>query len=137
MPRDTVLLESLITDPFEKIGIIPVPMEFVAKYRKDYAATHKRPGYRDYWVSSMLYQPHVAASLRCLFTIGRNYLTIANPAPKVLIALAEHVYIAEPKATFEVATFLYDPILYATIKRKRRCLGIWDKGELIAIATRI
>jgi hypothetical protein len=61
-------------------------------------------------------------------------------APKALIDLARTVHKSIPKAEFSIEYFYDDPILNvdyqdAEGQKHHECLGIWNEGELVEIAT--
>lgn len=147
MPRDVGNATLLLNSPFtawERLGIVPVPEDFVKRYRRDYLENISVPGTR--WLTAK-FNPKtwdLKTFLRKgLQNRGENtsfanaYVTDKTAAPKKLVALALQVQEQFPDAKFETAYCMYDPILYATIEDEKGCLGIWDEGRMIAIATKV
>jgi hypothetical protein len=148
MPRDVGNTTLLLKSPFtawDRLGIIPVPEDFVKQYKKDYRAE------RGYSVGSRWLTVRFNPKTWDLKTFLRDglrnrgdnthyvgaFVTDKTAAPKKLVALALHVQEHFPDAKFETHCYQHDPVLYATLDGQKGCLGIWDNGELIACAAKV
>jgi hypothetical protein len=148
MPRDvetTLLLDSPF-DAWTRLGLIPVSPEFVKQHKRDFREKHSRPGHGDRWRITKYKGENLDHALATYSVIVRTFdsfscrhdhARVANPAPRELVDLALRVLEQHPEAKFDVERFHLDPILNATLDGQKGCLGIWDMGELIAIATKI
>lgn len=158
MPFDssgTQLLDYKLTniaDPFERLGIVPVRDDFVARHKKDYGAEWRlmHPNQFGRWQTTTYKPQRIEKSLGRPITL-REFL--ANPtrnaafssdhsgAPKALVALALKVEQEAPDAVFSVDYFYDDPVLNVKIDGKKACLGIWDyfgdRVHVTAIATKV
>lgn len=153
MPFDNsnVMRESAVrdppvsTDPLERLGITPVPPEFVAHYMRRYQRRFKLL-HPLLVLSGPLYWTRVGVASYDADRLRRGLAggvlgrlsSDTSGAPQALIALAERVRAARPDALFTVAYFYEDPVLFAAYQIGERsrtvCLGIWDKGAIVAIA---
>lgn len=151
---DTLLDFLTIADPFERIGIVPVPKDFVARYKKEYGADWRlmNPYQFARWQTATFKPQRIERSFGRTITLReflknptRNsaFASDRSGAPKALVALALKVQQEVPDAVFSVDYFYDDPVLNVTIEDKKGCLGIWDYigGRvaviLIAIATKV
>jgi len=141
-----------VTDPFERIGIVPVSKDFVAKHKKAYREAWKRDnpnaGFAR-WATATFNPNKVAvdrlspARPRTLKdflhdpTWNSSYSSDRTSAPKALVALALMVQKQEPDAIFSVDHFYDDPVLNVTIDGQKGCLGIWYDNKVMAIATKV
>jgi len=141
MPFDaTVLaLSPSLSDRLTAMGIRPVPLDVVDG--------HKQQVIRDF-STSMRGRALVrsgAATWRTLH-IYRALEILAKPrkhigptmdisaAPRAIRQLAERVSIEMSDAEFELDWFYTDPVLNVVCGGQRACLGIWDRGRIVAIA---
>ncbi len=151
MPFDNtnVLRESAVRDPpvspdpLERLGIIPVPPEFVEFYKKDYRKRFlaskgpKGPGPFK-WLDCIMDYSDV--SVRWFLTRHPIYFTSddASAAPDEVIDLAEKVVRNVSGARLSLSYFYTDPIVSVHYRfdgeQREACLAIWDRGAVIAIA---
>lgn len=154
MPFDSLgphIETESVTDPLERLGITPVPPEFVNAYMKEYRekflAGHP-PGPGPFtW--RRIYPRSVPASHRSIAAFMGLMSSIEQrpfgqvggsigSAPRELVDLAEQVRREIPDAEFSIDYFDRDPIVNVAYGlgavRREVCLGIWDKGEIKAIA---
>ena len=153
MPFDNtnVLRESAVrdppvpTDPLERLGITPVPAEFVAKYKRRYRGIFVSKALRGLgpyeWRNFALPCAPTNRNLDWFLSgeISRALIgSDLSDAPKPLFDVAERVRDTIPEATFSLDYFYRDPLLYAHYwvgqEPRAACLGIWDKGVIKAIA---
>lgn len=156
MPLDslgTQLLEyTIITDPFERLGIVPVPKDFVARHKKEYGDEWRQfhPDQFGRWQTTTHKPQRIDRSFGRAITLReflqnptRNsaFASDRSAAPKSLIAMALMVQRELPEAVFSVDYFYDDPVLNVTIDGQKGCLGIWDyfgdRVHLTAIATKV
>lgn len=141
-------------DPLTRMGVTPVPDDFVRDYKTQYRENWLRendygagkPGPFEWrtrthqdWIQFM--SPyHRKASDRSLENFLNSSFWMEDPtkAPKKLVNLAIRVQQTIPDAAFSVDYFYTDPVLnvcYSVGEISRTaCLGIWDHGVLKAIA---
>lgn len=153
MPFDNtnVVRESAVRDPpvspdpLERLGIIPVPAEFVREYKRKYrevfiSRASRGPGPYE-WKNFVLPVAPTNGHLRWFLSGEISKALIGSDlsdAPKPLFDVAERVRDTLPTATFSLDYFYRDPLLYAHYlvggAPRIACLGIWDKGKIVAIA---
>lgn len=141
MPFDAtdLALSTSLLDRLTALGIRPVPSCVVVE--------HKEQVIRDF-STSMRGRALVrsgAATWRTLH-IYRALEILAKPrkhigptidisaAPRAIARLAERVSIEMSDAEFELDWFYTDPVLNVVCGGQRACLGIWDRGRIVAIA---
>ncbi len=154
MPFDSLGLgieTESVTDPLERLSITPVPADFVKAYMKDYRkkfmATRPRglPGpfvwrRRDFaeFVGMHGRMYSLEFFMRVMGGLGTPETYSTEQVPSELVALAERVEREVPNAGFSIDYFDRDPILNVHYgigaERREACLGIWDRGTLVAIA---
>lgn len=153
MPFDNtnVMRESAVrdppvfTDPLERLGIIPVPTEFVREYKRKYRQvfiSRAIGGLGPYeWRNFVLPVAPTNCNLQWFLSgeISRALIgSDLSDAPKPLFDVAERVRDTLPTARFSLDYFYRDPLLYAHYLvgdvPRMACLGIWDKGKIVAIA---
>lgn len=129
-----------VVNPLARMGIVPIPRDFVLQYKKDYRATwaqanpHGAPrGWR-----TIKHNPKTRTlqdfMQRPMAT--RIYASDGTSVPRALADLALAVHEEEPEAMFSIDFFDVDPVLQVSINGVKSCLGIWDNGRLIHIAAR-
>ena len=134
MPFDTTqpVTEQAVslTARLAQIGIIPVPEE----------------QWRDYMDEVRRRYCHRARARWCTLDVNHNNLRSQLRqfrSPERVIGLAERVRQHLPDARFQVKSFYTDPLLFVEWYDRdalyppsfyTACLGIWDRGKLIAIA---
>jgi hypothetical protein len=154
MPFDNtnVMRESAVRDPpvsidpLERLGITPVPPEFVDFYKKDY----RKRFMASKWPKGPGPFKWRTFDIDCRDRMGLAWHLENEPrwftsnddsvAPSAVVDLATRVSRAVPGARFSLDYFYTDPILHVTYdaggQTRSACLGIWDRGEIVAIANK-
>lgn len=160
MPRDIAGNIDTIydtRDPFERLGIVPVPASYVKKHKADYMAK-MRNLYKNRleWRTARVSLCYSAGSIRrlgdefkeqacgersrrqILWTQKDVNYEIVPRVPQILVDLAFSFTEECPDATFSMDFLYTDPILNAHYKHhgkdREGCLGIWTYGKLEALA---
>jgi len=153
------------TDPLARIGITPVPADFVIKYKRDYRNAWLRAGhgegkpgpfmwrtvtYQNWREASVRTGRRHATSLLDFLASPMKYTSAVNdrtgPPPPELVSLAVTVAnnpeMVRADATFSVDYFYTDPILNVHYfeapgqDHHKACLGIWNGSNLVTIASK-
>lgn len=161
MPLDAtgsiIILED---DALTRIGVTPVPYALVQRYKAEYKARWMRlpsnrvlrgpfewrtiyfvvwraeEGFRRYGKSDLTKTLKTITLTDFLAAPTKFNMRSSDrtPPPKELVDLATMVEKNLPDAQFSVEYFDTDPVLNVHYGETYACLGIWDKGEIIAIA---
>jgi hypothetical protein len=147
MPFDAREFPIETIDPLERMGITPVPEQFVRRYKAAYKkAFIARCNLRNVqWRTIRLTPIHLDESGKRLrrFLVdpihgGRSISDDRSAAPPELIDLALKVNAEVERAEFSLDYFYTDPVLYVSYRfagrLRKACLGIWDHGVIQAIA---
>lgn len=163
MPFDSVMssfdlnpANVIVVNPLTQLGISPVPRCVAEHHKAKVLAAYRERGPlaidlldtgRVGWTERRIFNHDSVGRRRTdrkYFrsqlerSAGRYTLDVSYP-PKPLIALAMTVHRALPNAVFSVEYFDTDPILNVSYTDPldvdhRDCLGIWNEGEVVAIA---
>lgn len=137
-------LDSAFTfdNPLMSLGIVPVAQEVVEQYKAEYleaVIAKRRQQHRSVrhvkWQTLVL-STYKLATFEEFLGIHTEYMSSDRSLPPPeLIALAEHVRTAMPSADFAIEYLDVDPIMWVLLGDKKVCLGIWNEGAIIAMAT--
>jgi len=152
MPFDATVAIPQRADPLRQLGVIPVDDKVVKAHKASVieafcsvegtvlgeciAANNRRAVQTGiaYWRQIVFSRHEICDKLR-LFHQEYRYTPDHSAAPRALIKLADYVAKRLEESVFVVEYFYTDPILYVVYDQRTACLGIWDKGKLLDIAT--
>lgn len=151
MPLDNARpldVKTLLIDPLEALGVVPIPDDFVAAYKSNYMLAYlrdrvTRPPCEWETISFSTWKTFprrkkVSFADFLANPTSTRYTNDQSGAPEELIKLAQHVRTALPRAEFRVDYFDIDPILMLSYdfdgERRTACLGIWENGAIKRIA---
>lgn len=127
-------------DPLAELQIVPVAKTVYLNHKKKISRMYSGQFYPSArWETVQLRRPYLRQQLAKL-PIG-SMAHDRSAAPEPVIRLAERVARHIKSAEFAVEYFYTDPILNVTYQHAGRvqvaCLGIWDKGDIVAIADEV
>jgi len=158
MPFDATVAAALPQyriDPLLQLGVIPVPPEVVEDHKQAVIDAFCREDGTDHggwiaqgnrlavehgivhWSQTMLSRHEIGQAL-ATFNRTHPFTPDRSPAPRPLIQLATYVahQLRQEEPVFAVEYFYTDPILHVLYGHQRSaCLGIWDRGQIVHIAT--
>lgn len=148
MPFDSLVRDTVV-DPLVRLGITPIPQETVKAYKKAYrikayriAALKRTRHYpEDFrWATRRQGKCGLESFLNHPLPYDKaSFADDRTPVPDALAGLARTVRAVVPDAEFTVDFLSADPVLNVKYdfngQRVKACLGIWEAGEILMIAT--
>lgn len=142
------IIEQPIGNTLQAIGIQPVPRTVAEAHKTQMMADFAAKGNyqailvrarRAYWVTRQFGEATNVELRRLLASPTISSSPDRSAAPKQIVDVAEKVNTGIKDAVFAVEYFYDDPILNVSYRDANNvfhndCLGIWDRGNVVAIA---